>query len=108
MTLTSERPSAIEAPLLNYTEHSEHIPVTPRKFRENEPPFEKKNMFVEGWVYAGGGSSEEQNALDVPLHITTMAHDDGSPAGQMNFTRNSNETLLRRSISGRKGLEGKP
>ena len=27
-------------------------------------------------MYVGGDSSEEQNAIDVPVHITTMAHDD--------------------------------
>ena len=47
-------------------------------------------------------AAEEQNAKDVPVNITTMAHDDEPSAGQMNFTQNSNEALLRHSISGRK------
>ena len=47
----------------------------------------------------GGGKSEGQKAKDVPVHITTKSHDDETPAGQMNFTQNSNEALLRRSIS---------
>ena len=57
-----------------------------------------KNVFVEEWVHVGGGSSEEQKTIDVPVHITTMAHDDESPASQMNFTQNSNEALHRRSL----------
>ena len=66
---------------------------------------EENNKFKEGWEKASGGLFEEQNAKDVPVHITTMSHDDESPAGQMNFTQNSNEALLRRSISGiKKGL----
>ena len=40
-----------------------------------------KNVFVEEWKNIGGDSSEEQNTIDAPVHITTMAHDDDSPAG---------------------------
>ena len=61
-----------------------------------------KNVFVEEWIYVSGDSSEEQNTIDVPAHITTMAHDDESPAGQMNFTQNSIEAHHRRSLFGYK------
>ena len=57
-----------------------------------------KNVFVEEWIYVGGDSSEEQNTIDVPVHITTMAHDDEFPAGQMNFTQNSIEAHYRLSF----------
>ena len=53
-------------------------------------------------MYVGGDSSEEQNAIDVPVHITIIAHDDESPAGQMNFTQNSIEALHRRILVGKK------
>ena len=57
----------------------------------------------------GGGSPEEQNAKDVPVHITTIVLDDETLAGQMNFTQNSKEALHRRSISsGKKGLRASP
>ena len=59
-----------------------------------------KKAFVEEWIYVGGDSSEEQNAIDVPVHITIMAHDDESPAWQMNLTQNSIEALHRRSLFG--------
>ena len=36
-------------------------------------------MCVEEWKNAGGDSSEEQNTIDVPVHVTIMAHDDESP-----------------------------
>ena len=42
----------------------------------------------------------EQNTTDVPLHITTMAYDEESTAGQMNFTQNSIEAHHRRSFFG--------
>ena len=51
------------------------------------------------WLYVGGDSSEEQNAVDVPEHINIMAHDDESPARQMNFIQKQHRKLLRRSIS---------
>ena len=46
-----------------------------------------------------GGKSKEQKAKDAPVHITSMSHNDESPARQMNFTQDGNEALLRRSIS---------
>ena len=52
------------------------------------------------WIYVGGDSFEEQNTIDVPVHISTMAHDDESPAGQMNFTQNSIEAHHLRSFFG--------
>ena len=54
------------------TDYSEHIPVTPRTLKKTRHHFEKKNLFVERWEKA----AEEQNAKDVPVHITTRAHDD--------------------------------
>ena len=59
-----------------------------------------KNVFVEEWIYVGGDSSEEQKTINVPVHITTMAHDDESPAGQMTLTQNSIEAPHRRSLFG--------
>ena len=59
-----------------------------------------KIVFVEEWICVGGDSSEEQNAQDVPVHITTMAHDDESPAKQMNFDQNSIEAHHTRSFLG--------
>ena len=45
-----------------------------------------------------GGKSKEQKAKDVPVHFTTMSHNDESPAKQMNSTQDGNEASLRRSI----------
>ena len=59
-----------------------------------------KNVFVEDWFCVGGDSSEEQNAQDVPVHITFITHDDESPAMQMNFTQKSIEAHHRRSFLG--------
>ena len=61
-----------------------------------------KKTCLEEWKKVGGHLTEEQNAFDVPAHITTMAHDDESPAGLMNFTQNSIEALHRRSLFGYK------
>ena len=61
-----------------------------------------EHVFVEEWIHVGGDSSEEQNTVDVPVQITIMAHDDESPAGQMNFTQNSIEAHHRRSLFGYK------
>ena len=91
----SEGHSTIETPMHHKTDYSEHNPRNSQDIGQNKTPFAKKNLLVERWVYA----AEEQNAKDVPVHITTMAHDDESSAGQMNFTQNSNEALLRRSVS---------
>ena len=59
-----------------------------------------KIVFVDEWIDVGGDSSEEQNTTDAPVHITTMAHDDEIPAGQMNFTQNSIEAHHRHSPFG--------
>ena len=64
-----------------------------------------KNVFVEDWIDVGGDSSEEQNTINAPVHITTMAHDDETPAGQINITQNSIEALHRRMDSKERKVE---
>ena len=61
-----------------------------------------RKVFVEEWIDVGGDSSEEQKTISAPVHITTVAHDDETPAGQMNFAQNSIEALHRRSLCGYK------
>ena len=57
-------------------------------------------MFVEEWIDVCGDSSEGQKTINAPVRITTMAHDDETPAGQINFTQNSIEALHRRCLFG--------
>ena len=42
-----------------------------------------KTVFEEEWIDVAGDSSEEQNTTNAPLHITTMARNNETPAGQM-------------------------
>ena len=44
-------------------------------------------------MYVGCDSSKEQNAGDVSVHITIMAHDDESPAKHMNFTKTASKYI---------------
>ena len=57
-----------------------------------------KNVFVEEWVDVCGDSSEGQKTINAPVRIITMAHDDETPAGQINFSHNSIEALHRRCL----------
>ena len=61
-----------------------------------------KNVFMEEWIYIGGDLPEEQKTLNAPMSIATMARDDETPAGQMNFTQNNIEALHRRCLFGYK------
>ena len=77
-----------------------------------------KNVFVEEWIKVGGDSPEEQKTINAPMRIKSMAHDDETPAGQMNITQNSIEALHRRclfrykedlrSCPGRRNIERRP
>ena len=50
-----------------------------------------KNVFVEEWLDVSGDSSEGQKTISAPVRIITMAHNNETPAGQINFTQNSIE-----------------
>ena len=65
-----------------------------------------KNVFVEEWIDVCGDSSDGQKTTNAPVRVTTMAHDDETPAGQINFSQNSIEALHRlRSCPGRGNVE---
>ena len=59
-------------------------------------------MFAGEWVEVCGDSSEGQKTINALVRVTTMAHDDESPAGQMTFTQNSTGAHHRRSLFGYK------
>ena len=45
-----------------------------------------ENVLVEEWVEVCGDSSEGQKTINAPVRVTTMAQNDETPAGQINFT----------------------
>ena len=51
----SQGPSAIEASMHHNTNHSEHIPVTPRTWEKMRRHLRGRTCSLEGWVFAGGG-----------------------------------------------------
>ena len=99
-----QKDPALSRPLCSKTQIK--VTLDSQDIGSKDTSIEEKNKFEEEWAAA---NLRNRRAQDVPVHITTMSHDDETPAGQMNFTQNSNAALLRRSVSGIKiGLRSCP
>ena len=61
-----------------------------------------ENVFVEEWIEVCVDSSEGQKTINAPVRLTTTAHDDETPLGQIIFAQNNIEALHQRCLFGHK------
>ena len=59
-----------------------------------------KNVFIEEWISTSGDAPGEQETINAPLSMTTMARDDETPAGRLTLLKTASRRFTDADFSG--------